>query len=692
MTASSSGSRLQDGKRHSYSDGITQTRPALIRRLPTDLLIAVALFGLQALLIAPLFTGEFTRFRGSIEAAFISDARFIAGHFPDLSWNPFWYLGFPFEWFYTPLLPVVVAIVGKITGDVPNAYRVIAALGYALGPAGMYAATREISRSRVAACFAALAFVFAPSATYLLPGLIGDASAFAGAALPPPWRLVALVEYGEGPHVLSLSLALLALAATARYVRVPLTGGFVVAVVTLVAVALTNLIGVLGAAILVVLLPASERIGGRAEGRWWRVLSVGVIAALLSLGWYSLGFIRAVFGFSAPGGAEGGSAYALLPVLLVAALIGIAWLDRRLPHGAALVMGWVFVFGAIVVARQFFGLTIAPQPIRYALELDAAVAMGIGVACAALTHRLAVRAGERAALGAGLVVAAVIVALGAGGWVAVRDRLAPDEGWRDWSERRVAIWLDEHLAPGERAYLTGDHAFWLDAFADVPQVRGGVDFAFANPWWAHVTYQVNTGADADIAARWMRALPARYIVVPGPASSEVYRDFADPQKFDGRLPVVFDERGVRIYEVSRVGDPVLVVAKVADLPAPTSAIDAATLDTYLDRVASGHPAAALQDRGLGAWRAEVVVADGEAVVLRQAYDSGWHALVDGRAADVRSDPIGQLLIDVTPGRHVLELDHRVHSDLIAGAAVALFTTFALIALWIRGRVRGVRRT
>jgi len=162
-----------------------------------DLLVAVALFALQAILIAPLFTGEFTLYRGSIEAAYISDARFIVDHFPDLSWNPFWYLGFPFEWFYTPLLPGLVALVGKLIGDVPSAYRLVAATGYALGPLALYVATREIARSRAAAWFAALAFVFLPSISYLLPGLQADASAFSGAALPPPWRLVALVEYGD---------------------------------------------------------------------------------------------------------------------------------------------------------------------------------------------------------------------------------------------------------------------------------------------------------------------------------------------------------------------------------------------------------------------------------------------------------------------------------------------------------------
>src|SRR5437870_5457407 len=229
-------------------------------RLPVDLLISLALFLVQAILIAPVFAGEFTSARGSIEGAYITDARFIVDHFPDLSWNPFWYLGFPFEWFYTPLLPGLVAIVGKLIDDVPAAYRLVAAAGYALGPAALYVAAREVARSRVAALFAALAFIFLPSISYLLPGLQADGSAFSGAALPPPWRLIALVEYGEGPHVLSLSLALLALAAGARYIRAPSGARLAIAVVAVVAVALTNLIGVLGAAVFLALLPASERI------------------------------------------------------------------------------------------------------------------------------------------------------------------------------------------------------------------------------------------------------------------------------------------------------------------------------------------------------------------------------------------------------------------------------------------------
>jgi hypothetical protein len=651
-----------------------------------DLLVAVALFALQALLIAPLFAGEFTRYRGSIEAAYITDARFIVDHFPDLSWNPFWYLGFPFEWFYTPLLPGLVAVVGKLSGDVPAAYRLVAAAGYALGPAALYVATREVARSRAAAVFAALAFIFLPSISYLLPGLQGDATAFSGAALPPPWRLIALVEYGEGPHVLSLSLALLALAAGARYIRGPSGTRLLVAVVAVLAVALTNLIGVLGAAVFLGLVPASERMGGRAEGRYARLFLIGALAGLLSMGWYSLGFIRAVFGFSTPGGG-GGTAYLWLPVLLIATLAAVAWLDRRLVEGGALAVGWMLVFGAIVVARQFASVELAPQPIRYALELDAAAAIAIGVAVGWALRKPAILRPAQVRAAAGIALAAVVIAVGAGGWLSVRERLAPDATWRDWSERRVALWLSQHLGPGDRAYLTGDHAFWADVFADVPQVRGGVDFAFSNPWWAHVTYQVNTGTDADMSQLWMAALPVRYIVVPGPSSTEIYRDFVDPRKFDGRLPVVFDQGGVRIYEVSRVGDPRLVIARVADLAPPTSAIDRTAISDYVKRITDGRASNSLEPQGLGALRAEVDVRDGEQVVLRQAYDTGWRATVDGRSANVRADPIGQLVVEVPAGRHVVELEHGVHTDLIAGIAVAIVTAILWFAISVRRRLR-----
>src|SRR2546428_12225570 len=106
---------------------------SLSRRLPIDVLAAVGLFAVQAWAIAPLFTGEFTQFRGSIESTFIANARFIADRFPDLSWYPYWYLGFPFELFYTPLLPALVAGLCKNSGRLPHGFLVPSVAPCSLG-------------------------------------------------------------------------------------------------------------------------------------------------------------------------------------------------------------------------------------------------------------------------------------------------------------------------------------------------------------------------------------------------------------------------------------------------------------------------------------------------------------------------------------------------------------------------------
>jgi hypothetical protein len=54
---------------------------------------------------------------------------------------------------------------------------------------------------------------------------------------------------------------------------------------------------------------------------------------------------------------------------------------------------------------------------------------------------------------------------------------------------------------------------------------------------------------------------------------------------------------------------------------------------------------------------------------------------------VRADAIGQLAVDVPAGSHVVELDHRVHTDLIAGLAVAAITTLLWAALAVRRRIQ-----
>jgi len=176
----------------------------------------------------------------------------------------------------------------------------------------------------------------------------------------------------------------------------------------------------------------------------------------------------------------------------------------------------------------------------------------------------------------------------------------------------------------------------------------------------------------------------RYLVVTTPASSEIYRDFTNPAKFDGLFPVVFDERGVRIYEVPLAGDPRAVeVAGGAELRPPTNGIDRAALESYMNAVSRSTAPGAVT-ASLGRIRVETA-SQGGSLVVRQAYDSGWRASVDGNGAAVAPDALGMISVPVPAGSHVVELDHRVHLDFLAGLGLATLTGLVLVGRALRPR-------
>jgi hypothetical protein len=571
---------------------------------------------------------------------------------------------------------------------VAPAYRVVAALGFALAPGALYLLTKALTASRLAATVAAVAYVFAPSASYFMNHIRANGESFFEAGIPGPWRLVALVEYGEGPHVLGVALALFGAAAALRYVRQPTPGGLVVACALAWLVAMTNLIALLGYALLVVGLLAESADPWLATRR---VARIAIFSVALTLLWYSPSFVGAVMEFSAPGDARGGPSFLLLAPLAVAAVA----LGRRVRgsvrlDGVGAVVCWVSMLLPILIARETIGLALAPQPIRYALELDAAVAIGLGIAVVYAARR-ALRSGAmwRAVPVASALILAV---LGSGAWANVQDRLESDPNWRDWSQRTTALWLREHLGPGERAYLTGDHAFWANAFADVPQVRGGSDFSYSDPWWAHASYQINTGKDRDISVMWLKALAVRYVVVADRDAGETFLDYHDPAKFEGALQVAHSTRGLKVYEVEPLTTApfALAASHLAELPAPRDGIDRDALAAYLDALRAPAPGRILSatPRGHARWDLVVETSAAATLVMRQANDSGWRATVDGTSAALHSDPVGFAALDLpTAGPHQIVLEHRPHRDLTASGAFG-----SLLIAFVLGRAAYRERT
>ncbi len=167
-----------------------------------SILLAAALFLLNVYVCRELFGIEYLHHMGSIEGASIGISRYATEHWRDLTWFPLWYDGMPYQNTYPPLLHLGVALAGWLRGFSPaHAHHWVTALAYCLGPVTLYALALRLSGSRWAAFAAGAIYSAVSSSAWLIPAIATDL----GSPLNPR-RLQALVAYGEGPHVSSLTL------------------------------------------------------------------------------------------------------------------------------------------------------------------------------------------------------------------------------------------------------------------------------------------------------------------------------------------------------------------------------------------------------------------------------------------------------------------------------------------------------
>lgn len=118
-------------------------------------------------------------------------------------------------------------------------------------------------------------------------------------------------------------------------------------------------------------------------------------------------------------------------------------------------------------------------------------------------------------------------------------------------EYRIGEELIKIVKPAEKVFLSGTTVFWLNAFFDVPQVRGGVDQASVDPNWRRATWEIREGTKVELSEKWLRELGVSYLVIYSQASKEFYHDFIYPEKFEEieGLKKIYDQEGDRIYQV-----------------------------------------------------------------------------------------------------------------------------------------------
>lgn len=647
-----------------------------------DALVLLGLGLLNVAVVYPLFQGEYTQYRASVEPVYMAAARFISLHPPYPTWNPLWYGGYPFRIFYTPLLPYTLALINALLAvSIPTAYRFVTAFSYVVTPLTWYAFVSYLTRRRLTAVLAALGYSILPSIAYLVEPVRADALTFGYA----PWRLIALMRYGEGPHTFALAFAPLAALFFLRSLRRPRLINYLLGGLFAAAVALINFIALYALAVFLVAILISEMALGEAIAK----LRSAVLFALLAFGlcafWFNVSFIRASFSFGG-GTAVLGNFATAAPVLLFL-LLGCSVffaLCRGKPWAQPLYMSllWFASLGAIILSWYGSQVAISPQPNRYIPEWDMAFTLLVAALITWVYDRLARRPGGR--IPAVLWTLAVLISLGLLSVPFLRvahTTTRPGDGMDDSSEYQIARWFGEHTSEEERVYVTGNTTFWLNLFSDVAQVRGGLDQSATNPWWDHATYQINSGEDGSVAVLWAKAFNVRYMLVNYPESSDPYRDYAYPSKLEGLLPCVWEQDGNSIFEVPLYfADLVLAIDsdQMRSLPPLRDGADAETLRRYVQVIEQGREVAYIWD-GLDRFTVETEVRDGEAVLVRMTYDAGWRAWSYEGSVPVKADRLGFILLEPGPGKQVIELSHGRVWDEFLGYGITLLTVAALVA-------------
>ena len=119
-------------------------------------------------------------------------------------------------------------------------------------------------------------------------------------------------------------------------------------------------------------------------------------------------------------------------------------------------------------------------------------------------------------------------------------------------EYRLGEKLSEIVDKDELVFLSGSSVFWLNAFFDIKQARGGNDKASVDPNWRKAVWEIRAGSSADSGLKWLKKLGVGWLVVHTKESKEYYKDFKYPDNFEDnkKLKKIYEGEGERLYKVN----------------------------------------------------------------------------------------------------------------------------------------------
>ena len=651
--------------------------------------LAALLLAVNCYVVHDLFSVGFINQMASIDGAHIGVARYLAEHWRDLGWFPLWYGGVPYQNTYPPLTRILTALAMKLSGAAPVvAYHFVTAALYALGPVTLFWLAWRLSRSR-AFSFGAAMFYSLVSPSWLFgPAISRDLGSLFNAR-----RVQTLLQYGDGPHIASLTLIPLALVALDIALEKRRPVFYVLAALGMVAVVLTNWLGGVGLAVAVIAyLLARPRTSPRV---WLAAVAIGIYAYLIALPWIPPSTVAAIGANSqVEGGAYkiGGEHLRYLGLALIAlAFLRSACERLKVSTIVRFAIFFTLPLAAIVLCGMWLDVSILPQPYRYQLEAE----MGIALLAVFSLQPMAARMGrrEKAIALAGFLLFCWFQARHYRHFTWYMDRPIDIHGTFEY---QAAQWFDHNLK-GQRVLAPGSVGFWLTTFNDTPQLGGGFDQGLTNKRLLHVSYQLYSGEasnaqEGEIGELWLKSFGVQAVMVGGPHSREVYKPFHNPNKFAGRFKELWRDGDDVIYEVPSRAPSLAHVMKREDLAprTPSGGLDVDPLRPYV--AALDNPAYPIaQFHWLAPSRAAITanLERSQIVSVQISYHPGWHARVNGRACSTYRDHLGLLVVEpACDGPCTIELNYDGGTEMWVARILSWIALLAGI-LWI---YRGARST
>jgi hypothetical protein len=494
-----------------------------------------------------------------------------------------------------------------------------------------------------------------------------------------PWgirRLRDIVYWGEIPHNVAMCLVPVSLLLLWRYLEKPTVRRFALAALSVAAIMLTNAFGI------VVVFVSSLIIVGAGRRFSWR--------ALASIGGIQLAAYLAVCRFLPPSlirlmetnsQFSGGDfrftsrsvAFAGCFLVILVAL----WASTRRLANPLLQFAILFsaCFGGITLLG-YAGINLLPQPLRYHLELE----LGLCLLTVFLMEPMMRRIPWKFALALAL---APLLWIAVKDWQFARELIRPADIAHSLPFRE-ARWVATNL-PGQRVLVSSEGQFLFNLFADNPQMSAGHEPS--DPNWVQfvAVYTINTGQnagaqDGPISVLWLQAFGCGAIVLPGRESKDHYHAIANPDKFDGLLPLLWRDSGDSIYKIPQRSPSLAhVIPRSAVVSTrPKHGLDIGELRQYVDALESeSMPPASIIWSNPDHARISAKMHSTEVLSVQITYDPGWEARVGGRKVKISADKLGFIVID--PGCSDCAIDLHFTGGWARRVALGV-SVFALLGL------------